>query len=161
MRDEGGEMKDKGGGMISGQTFTSCPMMLPATCLALGTSPVLWPGAPQGLTIRVLHLFMTFPRCGHHVGVLNPWLPLARCIFRALQCHSASSGWWRWSQSGGWSWKRSYGRNYISIPFPSTSSPTELPSTEAGGNTWSRLGCPMQPARLTCIPMPGPASLGP
>ena len=57
--------------MISGQAFTSCSVMLPATYLALGTSPALRLGVPQGLTIRVLQLLMILPRCGHHLGALS------------------------------------------------------------------------------------------
>lgn len=147
MKDKG--WGDEGEGMISGQAFTSCPVMLLAMCLALGTSPALWPGAPQGLTVRVLHLFTTLPRHGHHLGAQSQRLPSAHCIFRTLQYHSASSGGWYWSQPRGWSLRRSYGGNHLSIPFPSTSSPTEPPSAGDGGNTWSSSGFSVQPSRLT------------
>lgn len=54
--------------MTSGQASTSWPMVLPAACLALGRSPALWPGTLQGLTIGVLHLFITPPQ---DVGIIQ------------------------------------------------------------------------------------------
>lgn len=48
MRDEGRRMRDEGGRMISGRAFTSCPVMLPTVCLALGTSPHCGRGLPRG-----------------------------------------------------------------------------------------------------------------
>lgn len=142
--------------MLSGQASTSSPVMLLATCPALGTSPALWPGAPQGLTIGLLHLFTTLPKGAHHLGARSRRLPSARCIFRALQYHSAPSGSWCWSQPRGWSLKRSYTGNHISIPFPSSSSPTEPPS--AGGK--HTVPCPQPGSRVSPTSTRRPTSPG-
>lgn len=90
-RDERGQMKDEGrrtsNDFWPGFYFLPCDVPDCARILHSG-----W-GLPKGWTIRVLHLFRTLPKHGEPFRSPEPTkVPSALCIFRALQCHSTSSG---------------------------------------------------------------------
>lgn len=91
MRDGGQGVSDGGQGMISCSHFS--PLMLLAPCPVLVSSPALQPGNSPGANLWGLTFIYNPPKA------LPSFRGPACCFLGDWQCHSASSGCWRCSQT--------------------------------------------------------------